>query len=84
MQASTPFPIIPFSAQPGEFPRITEMSFLSVPRETFVRGQNTIQSLIQEVSAVSWLDDLSKVRECNRSWRWPLSNDFIRTECVQY
>lgn len=45
--------------QPGEFPRITEMSFLSVPRETFVRGQNTIQSLIQESPDQSFVLRLS-------------------------
>ncbi|XGW02910.1 hypothetical protein V3C99_014720 [Haemonchus contortus] len=45
--------------EPSDFPRITEMSLLSVPRDVFVRGQKTIQSLIQEAPEQSFVLRLS-------------------------
>ncbi|KAK6025004.1 hypothetical protein OSTOST_09107, partial [Ostertagia ostertagi] len=55
----------PARSQPSDFPRITEMSFLSVPRDVFVRGQKTIQSLIQEAPEQSFVLRLSaNVRTC--------------------
>ncbi|KAK6056860.1 hypothetical protein COOONC_05630 [Cooperia oncophora] len=51
--------------EPCEYPRITEMSFVSLPRDVFVRGQKTIQSLIQEAPEQSFVLRLSaNVRTC--------------------
>lgn len=45
--------------QPGEYPRITEMSLLSIPRDIFTRGQKTIHSLVQEAPYQSFVLRLS-------------------------
>ncbi|KAL6740967.1 hypothetical protein Aduo_014269 [Ancylostoma duodenale] len=49
----------------NEYPRITEMSFLSIPRDIFTRGQKTIQSLCQEAPDRSFVLRLAaNVRTC--------------------
>ncbi|VDN32676.1 unnamed protein product [Cylicostephanus goldi] len=48
-----------------DYPRITEMSFLSIPRDIFTRGQKTIQSLCQEAPDKSFVLRLAaNVRTC--------------------
>ncbi|ETN69961.1 hypothetical protein NECAME_14973, partial [Necator americanus] len=49
----------------SQYPRITEMSFLSIPRDIFTRGQTTIQSLCQEAPDKSFVLRLAaNVRTC--------------------
>ncbi|WKY10630.1 hypothetical protein Q1695_002747 [Nippostrongylus brasiliensis] len=51
--------------QPEELPRITEMTFMSIPREVFTRGQRTVQSLMQESPDQSFVLRLSaNIRTC--------------------
>lgn len=43
-----------FSAQRDEFPRITEMSFIALPRETFLRGVGAMKEKSDAVRSLSY------------------------------